>query len=466
MNSIRTWRFGTTSKRIVAPSHGTAEAPLSKIMNAEMQEIMVRSDGGEAASKAAFWLLAVVGLRKMCAEASFFTEEERAVFVGAVTKEANLRHAIQTLHGFQLEDVLESLCMSPCVVDKLKEPILQRKLSTQLVHHALSDHANESQVRAIVHFLCKTQAYDCIPSMLETVFEYKDALASAGLDGGRPNFFLAELCSYIPVYLKRAFFDTLVRMTGAGIEAFAAQILEDLYKTDGGGTCRLVGELLLLSSMFFQVTAIPLCRWATDETHGAYLQDILAYLLDGLVLHKHSGIEGTAMEILVHLTSLMETNAFATSVKQLVVLGFARLLPLPSDGALVQRILQLIVRTSASWPSDVHGPKLRPLFDCMVASLKASSTSYADPCMRLVLDAVDHGLEAEYLLLQPPTSGEDMQCRLTDGPHLDQVSLLRSRVHCWMAIGELDVCTVSQEVCERVGDRLLDPQEFARWLDG
>uniref|UniRef100_A0A7S3UF88 Uncharacterized protein n=1 Tax=Picocystis salinarum TaxID=88271 RepID=A0A7S3UF88_9CHLO len=402
----------------------------------------------------------------MCAETSFLTEEERAAFVSVVTKESNLRHAIRTLHGFQLEDVLESLCMSPCVVDKLKEPILQHKLSTQLVHHALSDHANESQVRAIVQFLCKTQAYDCIPSMLETVFEYKDALASAGLDGGRPNFFLAELCSFIPVYLKRAFFDTLVRMTGTRIKAFAAQILEELYATNDGGTCKLIGELSLLSIMFFQATAMPLCRWATDNVHGAYLQDVLAYLLDGLVLHKHSGTEDTAMGILVHLTSLMETNAFATSLKQLIVLGFARLLPLPNDGVLVQRILQLIVTTSVPWPVDVHDSKLRPLVDCMVAGLKASSTSYADPCMRLILDAVDRGLEAEYLLLQPPTSGEDMQCRLTDGPHVDQVALLRSQVHCWMVMGELDVCTVSQEVCERVGDHLLDPQEFARWLDG
>ena len=435
-------------------------------MNTEIQERTVRSDGGEAASKQAFWLLAMVGLRKMCAETSFFTEEERAAFASAVTTEANLRHAIRTLHGFQLEDVLESLCMSPSVVDKLKEPILQHKLSTQLVHHALSDHAKESQVRAIVQFLCRINAYDCIPGMLEIVFEYKDALSSAGLDAGRPNFFLAELCNHIPVYLKRAFFDTLIRMTGAGIEAFAAQILEELYATNDGGTCKLVGELSLLSSMFFQATAMPLCRWAANEAHGAYLQAVVAYLLDGLILHKNSGTEDTALEILVHLTLLMETDEFSTSVKQLIVLGFARLLPLPSDGVLVHRILQLIVRVSVSRPSVMDGPKLRPLFDCMVASLKASSTSYADPCMRLVLDAVDHGLEAEYLLLQPPTSGEDMQCRLIDGPHLDQVALLRSQVLCLMSMGELDVCTVSQEVCERVGDHLLEPREFARWLDG
>lgn len=435
-------------------------------MEPSTEERVRRSNAGETAGKAAFWLLAVAGLRKASAKTAFLNEKEREAFEDAVTKEENLCRGLRTLRGFQLEEVLESLCLSPSVVEKLKEPLLQQKLSTQLVHHALSDHAKESQVRVIVQFLCKIQAYDCVPSMLEIVLEYKDALASAGLDAGRPNFFIAELCRQIPVFLKRAFFDTLVKMHGSGTQAMAESMIAELYRLNDWGTCKLVGELVLLSFDFFQATAMPLCEWASDRMGSRYQQPAVAYLLDGLVLHKCSEIGNTAMQLLRHWASTIDSSGVPTSLKLLIVSGLARLLPMPKDVELVQSILQLIVKASVCWPEDTRCPLVHPLLDCIMDSLKASSTVYADPCLKIILRVVDHGLEAEHLLLQPPTSGEDMHCNLLDGPQAEQASLLRRQVGHLISIGGLDVRSVSFEVCEHVGDHLLHPHQFASWLDG
>eukprot|EP00963_Diacronema_lutheri_P003336 scaffold281_cov318-Pavlova_lutheri.AAC.19 len=345
-------------------------------MDPSTEERVKRSNAGETAGKAAFWLLAVAGLRKASAKTAFLNGKEREAFENVVTKEENLCHGFRTLRGSQLEEVLESLCLSPSVVEKLKEPLLQQKLSTQLVHHALSDHAEESQVRVIVQFLCNIQAYDCVPSMLEIVLEYKDALASAGLDAGRPNFFIAELCRQIPVFLKGAFFDTLVKMHGSGTQAMAESMIAELYRLNDWGTCKLVGELVLLSFDFFQATAMPLCEWASDRMGSIYQQPAVAYLLDGLVLHKYSEIGNTAMQLLRHWASTIDSSGVATSLKLLIVSGLARLLPMPKDVELVQSILQLIVKASVCWPEDTRCPLVHPLLDCIMDSLKASSTTH------------------------------------------------------------------------------------------